>query len=228
MLSVHTCPLATLGGKKTGGMNVYVRELSTELGRRGIYVDVFTRSQDPCVPHINDVALGSHTRVIHVPAGPEETVSTPEIYPHIPVFAENVRQFARSEGLKYDILHSHYWLSGLAAIEVNQYWHIPTVQMFHTLGHMKNRIAPDSEDQEAPIRITSEQEIMQQADYLVAATPAERVQLMWLYGADMRKIRVIPPGVDIERFDTIPREIARHAIGIPESDHLLLFVGRIE
>src|SRR5215212_1359832 len=123
MLSVHTCPLAVLGGKKTGGMNVYVRELSAELGRHGIYVDVFTRSQDPCVPHINDNALGPYARVIHVPAGPEAPIPTNEIYPYLPDFVERVLAFAEQSGLHYDVIHSHYWLSGWVAERLRDAWH---------------------------------------------------------------------------------------------------------
>jgi D-inositol-3-phosphate glycosyltransferase len=228
MLSVHTCPLATLGGKKTGGMNVYVRELSKELSRRGIQVDVFTRSQDPCVPHVNDTALGEYARVIHVPAGPEAPLSTKEIYPYLSEFVGNVRAFATSRNLSYDLIHSHYWLSGLVAQELSTLWGIPFIQMFHTLGHMKNRIARDESEREPELRIRSEGQIMRTASCLIAATPAERVQLMWLYGADMRKIRIIPPGVDTQNFYPIPKAEARRAIGIPETSQMLLFVGRIE
>jgi D-inositol-3-phosphate glycosyltransferase len=228
MLSVHTCPLATLGGKKSGGMNVYVKELSIELGKRGIDVDVFTRSQDPCVPHVNDTALGPHARVIHIPTGPESPLSTAEIIPHLPEFVRNVTDFASSNHLRYDVIHSHYWLSGCAGLELKSAWGAPMIQMFHTLGQMKNRIAQSPAERESSMRIDIEQEIMREANYLVAATPAERVQLMWLYGADMRRIRVIPPGVDIDRFRPIPTAEARRAIGIPEDSQLLLFVGRIE
>jgi D-inositol-3-phosphate glycosyltransferase len=228
MLSVHTCPLATLGGKKTGGMNVYVRELSKELSRHGIRVDVFTRSQDPCVPHVNDTALGEHARVVHVPAGPEAPLSTKEIHPYLPEFVSNVQAFAASQNLSYDLIHSHYWLSGLVAQELSTAWGVPFVQMFHTLGHMKNRIARDDSEREPELRIRSEGQIMRTASRLIAATPAERVQLMWLYGADMRKIRVIPPGVDTQKFYPIPKAEARRAIGIPETSQMLLFVGRIE
>src|SRR5512135_2521071 len=116
MLSVHTCPLATLGGKETGGMNVYVREIS----RRGIDVDVFTRSQDPAVPRVStgNGALGPHGRVIHLPAGPERPYDKNDIYDHLPEFVAGVRDFARREGIGYDVLHGHYWLSGLAAREL--------------------------------------------------------------------------------------------------------------
>jgi D-inositol-3-phosphate glycosyltransferase len=228
MLSVHTCPLATLGGKKTGGMNVYVRELSRVLGRRGIAVDVFTRSQDPCVPHINDSALGPGARVVHIPTGPEQPLSSPDIYPYLPEFVTNVRDFARAEGLHYDVIHSHYWLSGWAARPLSEAWGAPVVQMFHTLGRMKNRIARETGQREPALRIDTEQTVMREADILVAATPAERIQLLWLYDADMEKIRVIPPGVDVEHFHPIPRTEARAKIGMRETDKLLLFVGRIE
>jgi D-inositol-3-phosphate glycosyltransferase len=228
MLSVHTCPLATLGGKKTGGMNVYVRELSTELSRRGVFVDVYTRSQDPCVPHINESVLGERARVIHIPAGPEAPAPTHQIAAYIPEFVKNVLAFTASEGIEYDLLHSHYWLSGWAARDLARVWRVSTLQMFHTLGLMKNRIARTDDEREPPLRINTEREIMRQADYLIAATPAERIQLMWLYGADMKKIRVVPPGVDVRHFRPMPRYDARQLIGIPEEDRMLLFVGRIE
>ena len=230
MLSVHTCPLAALGGKKTGGMNVYVRELSRELSRRGIQVDVFTRSQDPCVPHINESDLGFNARVIHIPAGPEAPLSTHEIYPHLQEFTDNVIDFAEREGITYDVIHSHYWLSGWVAERLKNQWDIPVLQMFHTLGQMKNRIAQSPDQMESDLRIDTETHVMEIADYLVAATPAERIQLMWLYRADMHKIHVIPPGVDIQHFTPLDRAEARAAIDLPmdEEDRMILFVGRIE
>lgn len=228
MLSVHTCPLATLGGKKTGGMNVYVRELSAELARRGICVDVFTRLENAAAPHINCTALGSGARVIHLPAGPEGPLATAQIYPYLPQFVENIRAFAKAEGVRYEVLHSHYWLSGWAALELQKEWHVPVVHMFHTLGRMKNRVAQSAEEHEDDLRITTEQDIVERADCIVAATPAERIQLMWLYGADMRRIRVIPPGVNVSHFHPVPKDEARRAIGMQDDSLLLLFVGRIE
>jgi D-inositol-3-phosphate glycosyltransferase len=228
MLSVHTCPLAAPGGKKTGGMNVYVRDLSAELGRQGVQVDIFTRSQDPGAPRVNDGVLGSGVRVIHVPTGPEQPLSPVEIYPHLPEFVAGVQDFAEREGMHYDILHSHYWLSGWAAEQLRQSWGAPVLQMFHTLGRMKNRIALSQDQHEPELRIQVEHAVMQTADRLIAATPAERTQLMWLYGADMHKIAVIPPGVDLQHFCPMPRAEARRMIGMPEGNSLLLFVGRIE
>lgn len=230
MLSVHTCPLATLGGKKTGGMNVYVRDLSREFSRRGIAVDVFTRSQDPCQPHIN-VTLAENARVVHVPTGPEEPLETTEVYPHLPQFVSNVLEFVETSQISYDLIFSHYWLSGWTAHELRAAWGIPVAQMFHTLGHMKNRIAenhPQKSGNLRDIRVFTETDIMSWADTLVAATPAERAQMLWLYQADRRKINIVPPGVDVAHFHPMQRSLAKAHIGIPDDRKMLLFVGRIE
>src|SRR5690606_4157154 len=118
---VHTCPLAMLGGKKTGGMNVYVRDLSRELGRRGIQVDVFTRSQDDCVPPVSH-DLGFGGRVIHIPAGPEQPIPLNEIGDYLDEFLDGVLAFAEAEQAHYDLIHSHYWLSGLVAGRLRDCW----------------------------------------------------------------------------------------------------------
>ena len=230
MLSVHTCPLATLGGKKTGGMNVYVRDLSREFSRQGIAVDVYTRSQDPCQPHIN-ASLADNARVIHIPTGPEAPLETTEVYPYLPQFVNNVQAFISKEQLQYDLIYSHYWLSGWAAHEIRAKLRVPVVQMFHTLGHMKNRIAEDRNRKQhaiRDIRVFTETDIMSWADALIAATPAERAQMLWLYQADRRKISIVPPGVDVEHFRPLNRTESKASIGIPESQKMLLFVGRIE
>jgi len=112
MLSVHTCPLAALGGKETGGMNVYVRELARSLGRLGFEIDVFTRSQDPAIPEV--VRLGAGARVIHVSAGPARPIARAAVADHLEEFAERVQAFRTAERVRYDLVHSHYWLSGLA------------------------------------------------------------------------------------------------------------------
>src|SRR3990170_8580926 len=114
MISYHTCPLAILGGKDTGGMNVYVRDLTRELGKIGVHVDVSTRSQDEHVPHIVH-ELGFGNRVVHVPAGPEVPVPKQHLLDHVPEFIEGVRRFAAEKRIRYDLIHSHYWLSGVAA-----------------------------------------------------------------------------------------------------------------
>jgi len=227
MLSFHTCPLAILGGKDTGGMNVYVRDLTRQLGRMGIQVDVFTRSQDEHVPHVlHDLGYGN--RVVHVPAGPEVPLPKQELVSHIPEFVEGVRIFAESKDLHYDLIHSHYWMSGIAAQDLKAAWGVPVVHMFHTLGLMKQRVARDSEEVEGEYRLNGERQVLKLADRIVAATPAELAQLQWLYQADVRKIVVIPPGVDLSHFYPISADEAKEFIGVPPCDRMLLFVGRIE
>jgi D-inositol-3-phosphate glycosyltransferase len=228
MLSVHTCPLAMLGGKKTGGMNVYVRDFSRELARRGIQVDVFTRSEDDCQPAVKH-DLGPGARVIHVPAGPERPIPVAQIADHLDEFVSGVVAFAHSENLTYDLIHSHYWLSGLVAGRLREIWGpMPIVQMFHTLGHMKNRIAQSQAERAPQSRIDGECRVMDIADRIIAATPAEYAQLHWLYGADMDKVAIIPPGVDLERFSPMPKELAKNIIGVPEGHKNILFAGRVE
>jgi D-inositol-3-phosphate glycosyltransferase len=229
VLSMHTCPLALLGGKKTGGMNVYVRDSSRELGRQGIAVDVFTRSQDDCQPRIKH-DLGYDGRVIHIPAGPERPIPLAEVGDYLDEFVEGVLAFAAAEGIRYDLIHSHYWLSGLVAERLRAAWggDVPVVQMFHTLGHMKNRIALDESQRVSAERIAGESHVMSIADLIIAATPAEEAQLTWLYGADTAKIVTIPPGVDLDRFHPISKERAKARLGIPAHDNNILYVGRIE
>lgn len=227
LLSYHTCPLATLGGKDTGGMNVYVRDLTRQLGRMGVQVDVFTRSQDEHVPHVlHDLGYGN--RVVHVPAGPEVPLPKQELEGYLPDFVQGVRSFAQGKGLRYDLIHSHYWLSGLAALELREVWGVPVVHMFHTLGLMKQRVARLPGEAEGDYRLNGEREVLRRADRIVAATPAEYAQIQWLYGADMQNVVVIPPGVDLSRFYPIPADEAKEFIGVQPCDRMILFVGRIE
>jgi D-inositol-3-phosphate glycosyltransferase len=233
MLSVHTCPLAVLGGKEAGGMNVYVRELSKELGRRGVGVDVFTRSQNPIQTFTH--TLGPNARVVHLPAGPLKAYNKNRIFGHLPQFVENVRQFARehdSDAAPYDIVHGHYWLSGWAGLMLRKKWRTPVVTMFHTLAHLKNDIARSDEEREPLFRAEREAEIMQHADRIVAATPVEKAQLTWRYGANADRIETIPCGVDLKLFHPIPQEEARQRVMelVPEfrARRMVLLVGRIE
>jgi D-inositol-3-phosphate glycosyltransferase len=228
MLSVHTCPMAALGGKETGGMNVYVRELSRELGAQGLIVDIYTRSQDPLCERVRE--LWPNVRVIHLPAGPEEPYSKNLVYDHLPQFVAGLSEFSASEGLSYDLVHSHYWLSGWAAREITRDHALPTVHMFHTLGRMKDAVARNERQKESATRIRVEDELMRDMDRIVAATTLDRAQMVDVYGADPHKIVVIPLGVDLTVFRPIPRDRAMAAVGIdlPESHHLVLFVGRLD
>jgi D-inositol-3-phosphate glycosyltransferase len=227
MLSYHTCPLATLGGKDTGGMNVYVHEITRHLGRRGVHVDVFTRSQDEHVPHVlHDLGYGN--RVVHIAAGPEHPMPKKELATYLPEFVRGIQAFAAEKGIQYDLIHSNYWMSGIAAGALKAAWGTPVVHMYHTLGLMKNRIARGPEEMEGDYRINGEREVLKIADRIIAATLAEKSQLHFLYQTSERRIEVVPPGVDTSRFYPIPQDEARESIGVPVNDRVILFVGRIE
>jgi len=227
MLSMHTSPLAALGGKETGGMNVYVRELSRSLGARGWQVDIFTRLREADAPRVQ-AEPGPNCRTIHIPAGPTGPVDRRELFQYLPEFVQGIRQFAATEGIAYDLLHSHYWLSGWAARELQRDWHCPVVHMFHTLGRMKDSVAQNAAQREAANRAEVEQEIMDFADRIVAATPLDRQQMLELYKVNEAKIVVIPCGVNLELFRPIDPDEARKKLGLPNGRRLLLFVGRLD
>lgn len=227
IISYHTCPLATLGGKDTGGMNVYVRELTRFLGQKNIHADVFTRSQDDCVPHVlHDLGCGN--RVVHIPAGPETPLPKADLINYLDEFSEGILAFSESKQINYDVIHSHYWLSGLAAGQLKTKWDIPIIQMFHTLALLKNKIAKSPVELENENRINSEKKVLQIADRIVVATIDEHQHLDDLYQADVNKIVTIPPGVDTNRFYPIQEDEAKAFLNIPKDEKMLLFVGRIE
>lgn len=227
MFSYHTCPLATLGGKETGGMNVYVRELTRALGRRGVGVDVFTRSQDEHVPHVlHDLGFGN--RVVHIPSGPEHPLPKDELQAHLPEFVERVQDFAQRKRLKYDLIHSHYWLSGAAALQLQPAWKTPIVQTFHTLGEMKNQVARSAQELASPARLEMESRLLKSVDRIIASTQAELTQFRWLYQAPTARVVVVEPGVDTSHFYPIPRDEAREFVGVSDDRRIVLFVGRIE
>ena len=225
VLSVHTCPLAALGAKETGGMNVYVREMSRELGRMGAHVDVYTRSQDPSIRRI--VSLGTGARVIHLPAGPEAPMAREAVHRHLPEFVARLEAQRAADGLDYDLIHAHYWLSGAAGLTLRDHWQVPLVQMFHTLGRLKNTVARAPGEVESGLRIGEEARIARLADRIVAANVVERADLVWHYGAAADRVAVIPCGVDTEMFRPMAQPVAKDLLEL-EPEPLLLYVGRLQ
>lgn len=229
MVSMHTSPVARLGGKETGGMNVYVRELTRALALRGIQVDVFTRASDASLPFVDTASLGvKNARVINIPAGPRAPVSKHHLVEYVTPFAQAIYDFTVAEQISYDILHAHYWLSGVAAQCMQAMGsRAPIVQMFHTLGAMKNRVARTASETETDIRILAECGLMRSVARVVASTPRDREQMIELCDAPADKIVIIPPGVDTKMFHPIPNARAREWIGSYD-DKTVLFVGRID
>lgn len=225
MVSVHTCPLARLGSRETGGMNVYIRELSRRLGARGVAVDVFTRRQDAGSPEI--VEFGENARVIHLSAGPPRPMDKYDVLEHLPQFIAGVDSFRARAGREYGLVHSHYWLSSPVANSLAAEWKIPLVTMFHTLGRLKNRVSRNGSERENRVRIEIERGSMLTAGRVVAASPTDMEQMIRYYGAPSSSIRVIPGGVDRGNFHPFPRDAARTLLGLG-SGILVLFVGRIQ
>ncbi|MBV8715416.1 MAG: glycosyltransferase [Chloroflexi bacterium] len=225
VLSMHTCPLAPLGGWETGGMNVYVRELGRALAARGASIDIFTRRQAADVADVVEYAPGA--RVIHIDAGPHRHVDKYDILDYLPDFACGIQRFRALTGASYDLIHSHYWLSGRLGLLFADRWGVPMVSTFHTLAQLKNRVAETAAEREQAVRFEIERRTMAGSDRIVALTQVDRQQMLRHYGGQA-PIVVIPGGVDLERFKPLPRTSARRTLGLPSGRKVLLFVGRIQ
>jgi D-inositol-3-phosphate glycosyltransferase len=223
VISMHASPTASLGESANGGLNVYVREVSSAFSDRGIATDIFTRKQSPDDPTIE--LLAPLSRVVYLPAG--NGLDKYSLYEQVPAFANQVRDFAAAEDISYDLLYSHYWLSGEVACLLRPELSAGWAHIAHTLGLVKNRTLATGAHPEPPLRIHVEGEIAQQADLLVASTIDEASELAGLYHADPARIRVVEPGVDLTMFQPIDRAEARRNIGYGPG-RLLLFVGRLE
>jgi len=220
---MHTSPTASLGQSANGGLNVYVREVCTAFSDRGIATDVFTRQQSPYDPDME--SLANLSRIVYLPAG--RGLDKYALYDQVPGFARQIADFAEREGVGYDLLFSHYWLSGEVACLLRPQLATGWAHIAHTLGHVKNRTLAVGASPEPQLRIRIEGEIAQQADLLIASTGDEREDLINAYGADPERVVIVPPGVDLGMFQPVDREEARRKIGFGEG-RMLLFVGRLE
>jgi D-inositol-3-phosphate glycosyltransferase len=224
MISVHTSPFAQLGGRDTGGMNVYVRDLSRNLADRGVKVDIFTRRTDRQSPAIADVLEG--VRLINIEAGPPEPVDKDALFCSLPDFASEMAYLSQREGTTYDVIHGHYWLSGWAGKLLQNYWDAPLVMMFHTLAHLKNEVASNGA-RETMLRLQVESRLMDIADTIITANPDEQAELIARLGPNANRISLVPPGIDLNLFQPGDSAAARRALDLPTGP-LVLFVGRID
>lgn len=226
MLSVHTSPLAPLGGRDTGGMNVYIKQLSRELAVRGIQVDVYTRRADPSTPLIEEDSPGFRT--INLPVGPDEPVTRAELFDLLPDLVLAADAFRLSQGREYDILHSHYWLSGLAARRLAERWSIPWAHMSHTLAVLKDAHRGPHQEPESPLRLCSEAEVLHAADGVIASNDVERDEIVGRYDLDPTGVYIAPCGVDLSLFHAGSRRASRERLGLGGDQRVALYVGRIE
>jgi D-inositol-3-phosphate glycosyltransferase len=227
MLSVHTSPLEQPGTGDAGGLNVYVVEVSKRLAERGIEVEIFTRKTDSSLPMQSEIAPGVHVR--HVIAGPFEGLGKEDLPGQLCAFAQGVMraEAARPEGW-YDLVHSHYWLSGQVGWLAADRWRVPLVHTMHTMARVKNSRLAEGDTPEPPGRAIGEAQVVDAADRLVANTLGEAGELVDLYDADPGKVRVVSPGVDLELFTVGEMAAARATVGLPQDAYVLLFVGRIQ
>lgn len=227
MVSVHTSPLAQPGTGDAGGMNVYVIETARRLARRGIAVDIFTRKTTASDEPIIEVEPGVIVR--HIAAGPYEGLDKEDLPGQLCAFAAGMMRVAAHapEG-HYDLVHSHYWLSGQVGWLAADRWDVPLVHTMHTMARVKNLHRADGDPEEPKGREIGEAQVVEAADRLVANTIDEARDLIDHYGADADRVDVVPPGVDLDVFHPGDRAEARAAVDIPDDAVLLLFVGRIQ
>jgi D-inositol-3-phosphate glycosyltransferase len=226
-LSVHTSPLDQPGAGDAGGMNVYIVEVSRRLAARGIAVDVFTRATSSDLPPVVEMSPGVTVR--HVSAGPFEGLGKEELPGQLCAFTAAVlREEAQHEPGFYDVVHSHYWLSGQVGWLARDRWSVPLIHTAHTLAKVKNAALAAGDRPEPRARVIGEEQVVAEADRLIANTEEEAAQLVGHYGADPARTLVVPPGVDLQRFTPGDRAAARRAVGVPDDALLLLFVGRIQ
>ncbi len=230
VLSLHTSPLAQPGTGDGGGMNVYVRELTTALARSGAACDVFTRSWSPDLPPVVQVEPG--LRVHHIPAGPEEVLPKETLPDVVGAFTRGVLDRlaeAEDEAIPFTSVHANYWLSGLSGHVIKHELNLPLVCTFHTLDRVKAESMPEEVEADMPHRrAEAEASIINCSDAVLASCTVEAQQIASLYGADPDRIRIVPPGVDHAFFGPGHRPQARRALGLPLDGRLLLFVGRIQ
>jgi D-inositol-3-phosphate glycosyltransferase len=225
VLSLHTSPLDQPGTGDSGGMNVYIRSVAERLGGRGVDVDVFTRCRGRDVPEVEDIAGGG--RVIQIQAGPCAPVAKADLPVLLPQFLNGILERRAREDVAYDVVHSHYWLSGWVGERMKRDLDAPLVASFHTLGKVKNFTRASSDLPEPAHRLDQEERVVDSSDAILATTPAEAAQLVGLYGARPEQVRVIPPGVDMATFAPKDPGEARARLGLV-GKRVLVFVGRLQ
>ena len=227
MISLHTSPLDQPGTGDAGGMNVYVIELAKRLADRGIEVEVFTRATSSALPPVVEAVPGVH--VHHVHAGPFEGLRKEELPPQLCTFA---REVLRAEAVRepgwYDLVHSHYWLSGQVGALVRDRWSVPLAHSMHTMAKVKNELLAEGDTPEPMARVIGEEQVVQAADMLIANTDIEVKQLVNLYDADPTRVEVVHPGVDLDVFRPVGQAAARARLGLPADADVLMFAGRIQ
>ena len=223
-LSEHASPLALLGGQDAGGQNVYVDEVSRNLGQLGVQVDVFTRCDAPSLPDV--VQWGENVRVVHLRVGAERFIAKDDLWPLMPAFRDAMLAFAHTQTPPYDLLHGNFWMSGWVAMQARARLGVPVAQIFHAMGVTKQR-HQGAADTSPAARIAVERAVVRAVDGLIAQCPSERSELVDDYDADPARVTVIPSAVNSEQFAPLPHDEARRRIGLPMDGLVVAYVGRM-
>ncbi len=223
IISVHGCPIRQAGIKDVGGMNVYLLETAKRIADFGNKVDIFTRRHDPKDPQI--ININDNLRLIHIDSGPVDAEKK-ELFSYINIFTKKVIKIIEHENNLYDIFSSHYWLSGIVGNDLSKQFHVPHVTSFHTLNDLKQKAFPF--DEFLPIRSKYESLIAKKVDHIIVWSNHEKKSLISLYNLDPEKISIIPPGVDIKKFQQRDIKFCRNYLNISLDKRIILFVGRLE
>ena len=222
MLSIHSSPIGDLGTRDTGGMSVYVREMAKELGRKGHHIDIFTQhnvgKHDPVI-HLYD-----NVRLVRLSGGTHKNIAKSSLYEVLPQLFNELESFRIKENITYDIIHSHYWLSGVLGLKLRSSWNAYHLITYHTIGAVKNLTCPTENASE--LRLENEKKLAKLCDQIVLPTKKEKEHLIEYYNAPVDKIRIIPCGVNLELFKPMDKLSVRRHLALPMDDPIILYVGR--
>jgi D-inositol-3-phosphate glycosyltransferase len=222
MLSIHSSPIGDLGTQDTGGMSVYVREMAKELGKKGHHIDIFTQhnvgKHDPII-HLYD-----NVRLVHLSGGTRRNISKASLYEVLPQLFNELESFRIKENIAYDIIHSHYWLSGVLGLKLQSSWNAYHLITYHTIGAVKNLTCPTENASE--LRLTNEKKLAKLCDRIVLPTQKEKEHLIQYYHAPVDKIRIVPCGVNLELFKPMDKLSVRRHLAFHMDDLIVLYVGR--
>ncbi len=222
LVSEHASPLATLGGIDSGGQNVYVSQLAKSLSQLGFIIDIFTKWDNPLLTQI--IQLDKNIRVIHVSAGPKKYIKKEKLFPYMDDFYEHMIPFVEKE--QYNVIHANFWMSAYVANRIKEELHIPYVVTFHALGKIRKKFQGKA-DEFPQERIPIEEDIVKNADHIIAECPQDREDLIYNYYANQDKISIIPCGFDPHEFYPIDKNLARMSLGLQQNEKIILQLGRL-
>lgn len=223
VFSIHSSPLGKLGAQNTGGMSVYIMELFGELGKAGHRVDVYTLAENG--QGHTTIMLSNNVRLIHLTLGNRGPLPKDSLYEHLPEVCHIIESYRLRHDIQYDLIHSHYWLSGKVGMWAQRQWNIPHLLMFHSTGFMKRiRCA---EEYESALRLINEKKLARECTRLLVPTEEEKECIVKFYGTPRENIGLVPCGVNLDLFRPLPRTVARMSLGLRQDEEILLYVGRL-